>query len=234
MENLLEKFNMFDLFTMLIPGVIISTLLCISLSLKFYKQWINLGNEKYIAFFVISYLLGICLQQIGNVIDEKFLYKIIYGGNPREIFLLKDRYSQILSNDFVYNDALYIQKYMITYLDINTKNIKNIEEQKQLNARIFSYCLNIIENNGTSFKADKMLVISEMSRSLSLGCIIIIFLNMFIIISFHSNYIFYITEIVILLLLSTIFLYRKIQYEQYGYRIILRMFLIYIKNKENK
>ena len=24
---------------------------------------------------------------------------------------------------------------------------KNIEEQKQLNARIFSYCLNIIENN---------------------------------------------------------------------------------------
>ena len=50
MENLLEKFNMFDLFTMLIPGVIISTLLCISLSLKFYKQWINLGNEKYIAF----------------------------------------------------------------------------------------------------------------------------------------------------------------------------------------
>lgn len=234
MENLLEKFNMFDLFTMLIPGVIISTLLCISLSLKFYKQWINLGNEKYIAFFVISYLLGICLQQIGNIIDEKFLYKIIYGGNPREIFLLKDRYSQILSNDFVYNDALYIQKYMITYLDINTKNIKNIEEQKQLNARIFSYCLNIIENNGTSFKADKMLVISEMSRSLSLGCIIIIFLNMFIIISFHSNYIFYITESVILLLLSTIFLYRKIQYEQYRYRIILRMFLIYIKNKENK
>ena len=48
MENLLEKFNVFDLFTMLIPGIIISTLLYISLSFKYYDQWKDYGKEKYI------------------------------------------------------------------------------------------------------------------------------------------------------------------------------------------
>lgn len=110
MENLFEKFNMFDMFTMLIPGVIISTLSCTSLSFEFYNQWVDWGNEKYIIFFVISYLLGIIFQQMGNIIDEKFLYKIIYGGKPREIFLLKDKYKRILNNEWAYNDALNIKK----------------------------------------------------------------------------------------------------------------------------
>lgn len=231
MENLLEKFNIFDLFTMLIPGVIISTLLCISLSFKFYSQWINGGNEKYIVFFVISYLLGIVFQQIGNILDKKHLYKYMYGGSPREIFLLKDKYMKILDNELAYKDALNIKKYLIDYFDIDIPNIRNIEQQKQLNARIFSYCLNIVEINGLSFKADKMLVVSEMSRSLSLGCISIISINLLMVLYFHFHYIFYFIESIILLFLSGIFLYRKIQYEKYRYRIILRMFLIYIKDK---
>lgn len=231
MENLLEKFNIFDLFTMLIPGVIISTLLCISLSFKFYSQWINWGNEKYIVFFVISYLLGIVFQQIGNILDEKHLYKYMYGGSPREVFLLKDKYMRVLNNELAYKDALNIKKYLVDHFDINTKNVKTIEQQKQLNARIFSYCLNIIEVNDLSFKADKMLVVSEMSRSLSLGCIFTISINLLMVLYFHFHYIFYFIESIILLFLSGIFLYRKIQYEKYRYRIILRMFLIYIKDK---
>ncbi len=230
MENLFEKFNIFDIFTMLIPGVIISTLSCISLSFEFYNQWVDWENEKYIVFFVISYLLGIIFQQMGNIIDEKFLYKIIYGGKPREIFLLKDKYTKILNNGWAYNDALNIKKILIDYFDINTKNIRTIEQQKQLNTIIFSYCLNIVEINGLSFKADKMLVISEMSRSLSLGFISIILLNLFMTLCFHFHYVFYFFESIILLFLSAIFLYRKIQYEKYRYRIILRMFLIYIKD----
>ena len=36
MDVILKKFNIFDIFTMIIPGVIISTLLCILLSFKYY------------------------------------------------------------------------------------------------------------------------------------------------------------------------------------------------------
>ena len=50
MDSLIEKLNIFDLFTMLIPGIIISTLLSVSLSWKYYNIWINYGNEKYVIF----------------------------------------------------------------------------------------------------------------------------------------------------------------------------------------
>lgn len=232
MEYLFEKFNIFDLFTMLIPGVIISSLSCISLSFVFYEQWINLGNEKYIIFFVISYLIGITFQQIGDIIDNKCLYKIIYGGNPREIFLLKDKRTKVLNNELAYKDVLNIKRYLVDLLKINIEKIKTIEQQKQLNTRIFAYCLNIIEVKGISFKAEKMLVISEMSRTLSLGCIFIILLNLFVVLYFRIHYTFYFVESIILLFLSGIFLYRKIQYEKHRYRIIFRMFLIYIKGEE--
>lgn len=230
-EYLFEKFNIFDLFTMLIPGVIILTLSCTSLSFAFYEQWANLGNEKYIIFFAVSYLIGITFQQIGDIIDGKCLYKIIYGGNPKEIFLLKDKYMKILNNELAYKDALNIKRYLVDHLNINTKDVRTIEQQKQLNTRIFSYCLNIVEVKEISFKAEKMLAISEMSRSLSLGCIFIILLNLFMVLYFRFYYVFYFVESIVLLFLSGIFLYRKIQYEKYRYRIILRMFLIYIKGE---
>ena len=234
MENLLEKFNVFDLFTMLIPGIIISTLLYISLSFKYYDQWKDYGKEKYIIFFVISYLFGIFFQQIGNIIDEMWLYKIIYGGNPKETFLLKDQYMKVLDNEFVYKDALNVKDYLLRYLNINNKNLKTIKQEKQFNARIFSYCLNIVEINGLSYKSDKMLVISEMSRSLSLGCIAIFFLNVFMCLFCHFHYKFYIVESILLLFLCIIFLYRKVQYEKYRYRIVLRMFLILVNKNNNK
>lgn len=215
---------------MLIPGIIISTLLNISLSIKYYNQWESYGNEKYIVFFVMSYLYGILFQQIGNMIDRIFVYKIIYGGKPREVFLLEDKYHKILNNELAYKDALTIKNYMIHYLNINTKDIKTIEQKKQLSDRIFSYCLNIVEMNGLSYKADKMLVISEMSRSLSLGCIAVVSVNMFMVSYYHFHYRFYIIESIVLLLCCVVFWYRKIQYERYRHRIVLRMFLIYLKD----
>lgn len=232
MESLFEKFNIFDLFTMLIPGVVISTLLCVSLSFKYYSKWDNIGNDKYVIFFVLSYLYGIIFQQVGNILDKKIIYKIIYGGNPREIFLLKNNYNKLLDNKFAYENALEIKKYIIKHFNINVKNIEDTNQEKKLNGYIFSYCLNIIETNNLSYKADKMLVISEMSRSLSLGSMFIIILNIFMLFHYNLYHKFYLAESILLLILSMIFFYRKIQYEKYRYRIILREFLIYIKDKK--
>lgn len=58
MEGAIEKFNIFDFFTMLVPGVIISILFCISLSYKYYETWNTFGSEKYTVFIIISYLCG--------------------------------------------------------------------------------------------------------------------------------------------------------------------------------
>lgn len=80
MEKFVEKFNVFDIFTILLPGVIISCLFSISLSFKYYDIWKNCGNEKYVLFFVFSYVLGVMFQEIGTILDKKYLGKYLYGG----------------------------------------------------------------------------------------------------------------------------------------------------------
>lgn len=224
----LKKFNIFDFFTMLVPGVIISILFCISLSYKYYETWNIFGSEKYTVFIIISYLCGVAMQQIGNILDEKVLYKYIYGGHPREIFLLKDEYNKVLNSELSYNEALKIREHIIDKYEINCKNIKNI---KQLNVLVFSYCLILEEKNHLTYKSDKMLVISEMSRSLFLGCIFTLFLNFFMIYKYKSYYKFYMIESILLLVLAFIFAYRKVQYEKYRYNSVLKTFLVYMNEK---
>ena len=91
MEKLLERFNLFDVFTMLIPGVIITTLAWISLSEPMAYYFADVGNEKYLFFIVIGYFVGVIYQEIGTIMDRLFLSKCLYGGALREVFLDKEK-----------------------------------------------------------------------------------------------------------------------------------------------
>lgn len=226
MDSFVEKFNIFDLFTTLIPGIIISTLFGISLSFKYYNLWVSLNNEKYIIFFIFSYLCGVIFQELGTMADNTFLYKILYGGKPREIFLLGYRKKAFFNDELSYKDALKVRNYFVNFLSINNDHAT---EKTELNSFIFSYCLNMSEMKKITNKSDKMIVISEMSRSLFWGCIFTIILNIYMIIRYSFFYEFYYVESSILFILSLIFLYRKIRYEKYRLRILLRTFLIHIR-----
>lgn len=229
MDSFVEKFNIFDLFTMLIPGIIISTLLGVSLSFKYHELWNSWGNEKYVIFFILSYLCGVIYQEIGSIVDSIFLSKILYGGKPKEIFLLKDKYEKILKNEILYNDAIQVKNYFLNILDMNNRRNMNIYQKRQLNSEIFSHCLSMSEKNNLTYKADKMLVISEMSRSLFWGCVTTIFLNIHLIFKYSFFYKFYYIEIVFLIILGLIFLHRKVRYEKYRFHILIRAFLLHIK-----
>ena len=226
MDSFVEKFNIFDLFTTLIPGIIISTLFGISLSFKYYNLWVSLNNEKYIIFFIFSYLCGVIFQELGTMADNTFLYKILYGGKPREIFLLGYRKKTFFNDELSYKDALKVKNYFVNFLSINNYHAT---KKTELNSFIFSYCLNMSEMKKITNKSDKMIVISEMSRSLFWGCIFTIILNIYMIIRYSFFYEFYYVESSILFILSLIFLYRKIRYEKYRLRILLRTFLIHIR-----
>ena len=91
MDKLLERFNLFDVFTMLIPGVIITTLAWISLSEPMAYYFADVGNEKYLFFIVIGYFVGVIYQEIGTIMDRLFLSKCLYGGALREVFLDKEK-----------------------------------------------------------------------------------------------------------------------------------------------
>lgn len=225
MEKFLEKFNIFDIFTMLVPGIIISCLLGVSLSFEYYNSWEKWGNEKYFIFFVFSYICGILFQEIGTMLDKAFLDFILYGGNPREIYLennIKNRFHKVFDNEIVYNDAVKIIEQLKAHIGII---VEECGDRKKLHALLFSYCLNVCEARGWSFKADKMLVVSEMSRSLFLGCVVAFFLNAFL-----GYYLSYTKERIIfmgfLVISALIFFVRKKRYEKYRISIILRAYKI--------
>lgn len=228
MDKFAEKFNTFDLFTMLIPGIGISSLFCTSLSFKYYNLWVKMGSEKYFIFLIFSYFCGIIFQEFGTICDKKFLYNILYGGNPREIFLLENGHKKILNEELFFKSALHMKNYVINELHMHISNNMTEEEEKDLNSLIFGYCLNLSENKNLTRKSEKMIVLSEMSRSLFWGCISTIILNLYLIFNFSLYNKFYCIEICFLIIASYIFLQRKKRYERYRIRILLRTLLLHI------
>ncbi|PJN80953.1 hypothetical protein CWE04_05860 [Thomasclavelia cocleata] len=142
--------------------------------------------------------------------------------------MLENKYNKIFNDELSYKDALRIKQYLNDYINIKTS--KNVNEEK-LNSLMFAYCLNICEMNGLASKADKMIVNSEMSRSLFWGCIATIILNIIMIFCFSCHSLFLYGEILFLIIIAIIFLSRKRRYEQYRIRILLRMFLIYTQKQ---
>lgn len=242
MDGFVEKFNIFDLFTMLIPGIIISGLLGITLSFEYYNTWSHLDNEKYAAFFVFSYVCGVVFQELGTMADNLFLNKLLYGGDPKKLFLFPDKYKKVLDSELSYKCALKVREYFIDHLEIkedifgkNIDEVENLDHEKQeeLASLICNYCIKITEKYNLTSTTDKMLVISEMSRSLFWGCLLTARLNLFMISHYSGARQFYCIEMVILLILSAIFLYRKCRYEKYRLQMLLRTVLLYIKEEKN-
>lgn len=265
MDKFVEKFNIFDLFTMLIPGIVISTLFCISLSFKYYETWSKWGNEKYVVFFILSYLCGVIYQELGTILDKWFLYDMLYGGNPKETFLIKGLCEKIYVNNNLYYDAKRVESSIINMFKLQTKDIepkkynrflefikkikykifirknikanfknrKEFEKEKLINTYIFSYCLNMSEMNNLTSKSDKMGALSEMSRSLFWGCVSIFFMNITMILILDPSHLkFYGFENILLFIIGTIFLLRKIRYERYRIHILLRAMIVYLTDNK--
>lgn len=229
MDRIIEKFNIFDIFTLLIPGIGISSLFGISLSTQYYDLWLKIGKEKYFFFIIFSYFCGIIYQEFGTLCDKKFLYEILYKGNPREIFLLQNGHNAILDEELFFEETLFIKKHIIDNLNIQINENMTEKEEKELNSLIFGFCLDISERNNLTGKSEKMIIISEMSRSLFWGCISTIILNLYMIFKYSLYYNFYFVEILFLIFISYIFIKRKKRYERYRIRILLRSFYLHIK-----
>lgn len=232
MEKFVDKFNIFDIFAMLIPGIIISSLFGITLSFKYYNIWKSLGNEKYFLFFAFSYMCGVIFHEIGTLSNRLFLDKILYGGNPKEVYLsdnIGNRFHKVFKDKLSYKDALRIAKDLKKHVEIDVSDEIN---EKELNSILFAYCLNVCELKGLSSKADKMLVVSEMSTSLFLGCIATCILNLVMMwkFSFHTTVLHF--ETIFLLLSSLILILRKKRYERYRIEILLRAYSIYTREMQ--
>lgn len=224
LEKFVDKFNIFDLFTMLIPGLINTSLFAISLYPKYGTIWKNWGNEKIALFCVFSYFCGVAFQEFGTLMNELFVYRLMYGGKPREVYLIDGKYKRIYKEKLFFDNMQEIKKYFLNTLNIKEDNYEN----KELNSMVFDYCMNIAENKNLTTKSEKMTVISEMSRSLSWGCICTIILNIFMMAYFKCKNSYLWVEIIFLFFAIVIFLFRQNRYEKYSMEELLRTFFLHI------
>lgn len=161
------------------------------------------GNMCLLCLFIF---LGIIFQEIGTVLD-KSVYGSVYMGENRGRFFCQRICQRIFSaNQLECKNALRVKKYIKEYID---PELYRNASKKERNSIIFKYCLNICELNGLTFKADKMLVISEMSRSIFWGCLSTIMINLYLISigSYGSSFLYY--EILLLLFVPAVFLLAK-------------------------
>lgn len=224
MSDFMEKFNIFDIFTMLIPGVVFWCSIGVVLSLNECEWWKRLGNQRYVYFLVASYVIGIVLQEIGTIFDKLFLHKLLYGGQQRKTFLTKENWKKSFSNECMYKIGKEIKKSVIKQM-----GHRNVAEE-EINLFVFSYCVNYLEKRNLNSKVDKMLILSEMSRSFMYICLIIFGVLEYKIF-FGEGYWGYRIAKVVTLIFFCIFLLRKYRYEKYRLEIMIRLVWSCMENR---
>lgn len=227
MSKFIDKFNIFDLFTMLIPGIVFLCSIGIALSSQYYQYWDEWSNEKYVLFFVFSYIFGICLQEIGTICDKGFLHKILYGGYQRQVFLLDNKWHKIFDERITFEIAKKIKQKIVNELDLEEEVL---ETEENVNSFVFAYCISFLETNELNGKPDKMVVLSEMSRSFMYSSIFTLFIILVQSVKGYMNNVLA-TETFIMIILGAIFFLRKCRYEKYRLRIMIRkMWILYQKD----
>lgn len=229
MSDFLEKFNLFDIFSMLIPGTAIAFIYMLIMP----RTWLpNLSlpfGAEVATFFAVSYFVGIVLHELGTMLETP-MGKLLYGGKPNGMCLLEKPKGKLA--------VLRNQEVLHSVIKLASKCPFCISEEEMnfdKSSFVYQYCVNFLEIHKASGKADKMLVISEMSRSLLVGFFLALVLQIVAALQgevaldgtfYHC--------VLLLLCLTALFVERKVRYERYRYSVVFRTYLVLNEQKDRQ
>lgn len=179
MDNISEKLGLHDFFNVLIGGVVIVIggiyIYTTLIDDKFYSQ-LEVGAKELIFFIIISYVLGIVIQEVGSFFDR---YVGHYRKKALQTFLKRD--SDIIDNEE--------KKHIYRKLGKNILENKEIEFQDEYTTGqceyIYGYCCYYIEVRGKHTKIEKMRALYDMSRTLWSSFVML--LLAYILVAFRIN-----------------------------------------------
>ena len=153
MDTILGKFGLFDIFSMLIPGVIIEGT-AVMLFPRINTLFCICDLPKWFIFIMLGYLLGLALHEIISFFPDN-RHKITMDGksvfsNPNDLVLAKT------------------VKASIPHLEKTERKITENADRYMA-----SVCTNDLEINGKSGKTERLQTLAEMSFSLSLGFLVL-------------------------------------------------------------
>ena len=150
MSEILDKLGIYDLVAVLLSGVSVLTLSLLILQVVYNVSVnLNLMVNEMLSFLVISYFVGVVLQETGSLIVRKIL-----GKNGR-LFenVIADSYTSITE---------WEKKEIFSYV----KSQLNLKDDNS--DVIYNYCKYYVFKNSDTTRIDRDQSLSAMSRSLSL------------------------------------------------------------------
>lgn len=230
MGSYVSKFGFYEFLALLLPGTVFTqTFLLFS---NFWRTITEgtvfqmLSTEQYAVIIVLgSFLAGLILQELGTIIDRLVLYRLLYGGNPDQVWADKSPVRICKCLRWIIKDPTSVAK---------AKDLCAVSfgDEKSTPDRYFYFMLNTLEANGIEGKAEKMMIASELSRSLALGSAILLLLHLSEMVCCNTNFnALYVAYLIGVILLFSI---RKVRYERFRFATIVRTFVIHKRTANMK
>jgi len=219
MDNILDKFGLYDFFGLLIPGMFFLIML-FYMDFPLIKEEIYPSSQafKILVFILVSYILGTLMQEIASFVDENYIKMRI---NAREKFLDSDKH-------FFEEDELKEVKKIANKLlkKDRTNNCFTTSECSKL----FFQCKAYLENNDKMQKVDKLDAIFAMSRdfivcNIAILCCLLITIVDVVIERAFSCSLSYIVIFIYTLASSIIFYRRAKRYSELRTKTIIRQYM---------
>ena len=204
MSEILDKLGIYDLVAVLLSGISVLTISLLILQVVYnVSVELNLMVNEMLSFLVISYFVGVVLQEAGSLIVRKTL-----GKNGR------------LFNQVMVDSYISITEWEKAQIFSYVKSQLNLKDDNS--DVIYNYCKYRVFKNSDTSRIDRDQSLSAMSRSLSLY-----FLGVSISSAFSICVSFSLSRLLLLsisVILTILFYNRFIRFVRMRYSNILRMF----------
>lgn len=226
MDGITEKVGIYDIFGVIVPGIIITTAFIFLMPGIFYNDIKAIFTESYEIIFgalVFSYFCGAVLHEVGVIIDDS-CGKML--GKPKDTFLMKKDPYNVIENPI---DRIAFENLSDNIMESFGKKSKTFDELDKTKF-LFSYCINYSEIHGMNKKSEKFQSLSEMSMSLFLGFFIcaVVYLGWGLTGSILMDEIYWI-KMSVLIISMLVFIERKVRYLRYRIRSLVRTCYILVE-----
>lgn len=228
MDNILDRFGLYDFFGLLIPGMSFWIML-FYMKFPMVDDGLPLSQTfKVIAFILFSYVVGSLMQETASWFDNKY---------KKMKIRIKTRENYLNTNPLFKGEELKAVRELANKLlgneDIEDKKHSFSDEESY---RLFNICKSHLENNNKMEKADKLDAIFAMSRDF-IVCNIWIFCCLMITIIYTAveksfSWSLSYTVIIVYTFISSYIFYRRAKrYAKMRTRTIIRQYMDLKRNE---
>ena len=227
MDNILDKFGIYDFFGLLVPGMfLLYALICMDFPILILFDYPQSEVLLVSGFILLSYAFGIVMQEIGSFFDEKIIKW--RKSARRNYFSEKNDNKTIMEKiKYYFVQEIYFEKEELEKIKrlVNYIIDDNIKDEEDKCEQAFWKCKAYLENNDKMAKADRLNAMYAMSRDFIVCNVGIFLCTIYTLIVNPQNVDCYIILFLYVILSTPIFYRRASRFIKLRLRTIMRQYM---------